>query len=84
MPQTAEEMGYVVENGIIRSPGMFEGEARYVPYYWNLYLDGLADRDDGHVLGFNISAEDKVHFPELKRRRTVKLYQDDNGFICEV
>ena len=28
--------------------------------------------------------EDKQQFPELKGRRTIKLYQRDDGFVCEV
>ena len=77
------ESQYRVENGIIRSPGQFEGEAVYVPHYWGIYLDGFADRDDGNVLGFDVTQEDKAEFPELKRRRTVKLVQRDDGFVCE-
>lgn len=68
----------------ITEPGMFEGEARYVPYYWSLYLDGFTDRDDGQILGFDITPDEKTHFPELGKRRTVKLYQRDDGFVCEV
>lgn len=73
------------ENGIIRSAGQFEGEALYVPYFWFQYLEGGADRDDGRILGFDINELDRHQFPELgKRRRTVKLCQRDDGFICEV
>ncbi len=78
------EDSYKVESGIIRSPGKFEGEARYVPYFWDVYLNGCADRDDGTVLGFDVSKEDKVRFPELKRRRTVKLIERDDGFVIEL
>lgn len=75
----------VSKEGVILSPGKFEGEMLYVPHYWGIFLEGCADRDDGKVLGFNISFEDRVQFPELgKRRRTVKLYQRDDGFVCEV
>jgi hypothetical protein len=70
--------------GRIRSPGQFEGEMIYVPYFWDTYLDGFADRDDGHVLGFDVTTEDKAEFPELRRRRTVRLIQRDDGFVCEV
>lgn len=75
---------FTIHNEIITDPGRFEGEARYVPHYWKLYLEGAADRDDRKVLGFDISPEDKTLFPELKKRRTVKLCQWDDGFICEV
>ena len=79
------ETEYTIDdNGIIRTPGMFEGEMLYVPYFWDGFLNGFADRDDGKVLGFDVSPEDKVQFPELKKRRTVKLYQRDDGFVCEV
>ena len=69
---------------LVKGPGQFEGEAVYVPFYWEVYLDGGADRDDGRVLGFDVTDDDKALFPELKRRRTVKLVQRDDGFVCEV
>jgi hypothetical protein len=31
----------------VAAPGMFQGEARYVPHFWDVYLNGCADRDDG-------------------------------------
>ena len=65
-------------------PGKFEGCAPYVPYYWDAYLNGAADRDDGTTLGFDVTAEDKALFPELERRRTVKLEETDQGFVVEV
>ena len=67
----------------VKQPGKFEGEAVYVPYYWDAYLNGGASRDDGKVLGFDVTAEDRVLFPELKGRRTVRLYERDDGFVCE-
>lgn len=78
------ERDYVIENGRIQSPGKFEGEMLYVPFFWDIGMDGFADRDDGNVLGFDVSATDKTEFPELKGRRTVKLLQRDDGFVCEV
>jgi hypothetical protein len=68
----------------VQRPGKFEGEAAYVPYFWNVFLEGGADRDDGRILGFDVTAEDKAIFPELKNRRTVKLLETDQGFVCEV
>lgn len=79
------EEQYQIEHGIICSPGKFEGEAIYVPHFWEAYLNGCADRDNGTIVGFDITAEDRAEFPELgKRRRTVRLVQRDDGFICEV
>lgn len=74
----------VDSHGIIRNPGKFEGEMLYVPYFWESYLNGCADRDDGKVLGFDVTAEDKTEFPELKRRRTVKLIETEQGFVTEL
>lgn len=78
------ERDYAVQNGVIRSPGKFEGEAVYVPYFWDAYLNGFADGDDGRVLWFRITPEDRAEFPEIpKRKRTIRLYQRDDGFVCE-
>lgn len=74
----------ITEAGTVADPGKFEGEARYVPFFWEAYLNGCADRDDGRVLGFDLTAEDKALFPELKRRRTVKLIEDSQGFVIEI
>ena len=70
-------------SGVIRSPGKFEGEMLYVPHFWEIYLDGFSDRDDGRIIGFDLTAEDKAEFPELKGKRTVRLFQRDDGFVCE-
>ena len=78
------EETYKVENGRIKSPGKFEGEMVYIPYFWEVYLDGMADRDDGVIIGFTVTPEDKAKFPELKGKRTVKLYESGDGFICEL
>ena len=74
----------VDHHGHITNPGMFKGEGLYVPHFWEVYLDGFADRDDGKVLGFDVTAEDKAEFPELEGRRTLKLVQRDDGLVCEV
>jgi hypothetical protein len=86
---------YANENGIIIEHGKFEGEAIYVPYFWELYLNGMDDsweacisgmddEDDGTIKRFNVSPEDRQEFPELKQRRTIRLIQRDDGFVCEV
>ncbi len=68
----------------VSHPGKFEGEPRYVPYFWDIFLNGDADRDDGIVLTFYVSKEDKEKFPELRRRKTVKLIETTVGFVTEV
>lgn len=78
------EASYKVVGGRIASPGQFEGEAVYVPYFWEAYLNGFADRDDGTILGFDLTTDDVAQFPELKGRRTVELIQRDDGFVVEV
>ncbi len=65
-------------------PGKFEGERPYVPYFWEIYLDGLAERDHDGILTFHVLVEDREMFPELKRRRTVALRETDQGFVVEV
>lgn len=72
-------------HGIIRTPGKFEGEMIYVPHFWEAYLNGGADRDDGSVLGFDVTPEDRAEYPEIpKRKRTVRLVERADGFVCEV
>jgi hypothetical protein len=69
--------------GIILSPGKFENEPLYVPYFWDAYLNGMADEDDGMVLTFLVNDEDRAEFPELKDIKVVTLAQTDDGFVGE-
>lgn len=69
---------------IVSRPGKFEGEARYVPYFWEFYLEGFAENDDGTVLTFKVTKEDRRLFPELKGRRSVRLFESAEGFVSEV
>ena len=83
MTRATIEQEYKIESGIIRTPGQFEGEMLYVPYFWDAYLNGFADQDDGNVLYFVVTDDDKIQFPELKRRKVIRLYQREDGFVCE-
>ncbi len=77
-----------VEDGFIRSPGKFEGERPYVPFYYELFLDGCSDGDgDDDSILFTVSEEDMVEFPELakdgyKDSDTLRLCVRDDGFVC--
>lgn len=77
-----EKLGYYKE--MVSGPGKFEGEASYVPYFWELYLEGCADGDDGEVLRFEVTKDDRRIFPELKGRRSVRLFESSEGFVVEV
>ncbi len=68
----------------IKTPGQFEGEMYYVPYFWKLGIEGMADEDDGVTFTFRLTAEDKERFPELRKRRTLKLREDGQGFVYEL
>lgn len=74
---------YDVKGGVIKSPGKFEGEAIYAPYFYDAFLNGMAD-DEGDRLAFDVTADDRREFPELKGVSRVYLYEDNSGFVtCE-
>jgi hypothetical protein len=76
---------YEVEEGVIRSPGKFEGEAVYVPYLWEIYLNGGATEDDGETITIEIDADDRLKFPELEQVVRAYLEQDSTGFVyCHI
>jgi hypothetical protein len=76
------EESYEVKDGRICSPGKFEGEVIYAPYFWAFGLEGWADRDDGKVYGFDIHPDDRAEFPEIPAdRRTINLDEADQGFV---
>ena len=76
---------YWIKYGRISSPGKFGGERPYIPYYWDQYMNGYADSDDGGILRFKVTREDRQLFPGmLNRRRVISLIETDQGFVCEV
>ena len=76
---------YEVEDGVIRSPGKFEGEAVYVPYLWEVYLNGGAAEDDGETITIDVEDDDRKEFPELDTVVRAYLEEDSNGFVyCHV
>lgn len=75
-----ERMHRVIAGRIV-SPGKFEGEPVYVPAYWDLGLEGGADLDDGGAFVFQIDASDVERWPELRDVKTLRLVEDDNGFV---
>jgi len=77
----------VNESGVITSPGKFEGEPIFAPALWVAALEGFSDRDDGRSFFFSIPKSDPMRkeFPEMNRwlgrKRSVRLFQNDQGFI---
>jgi len=75
---------YRVEDGLIRSHGKFEGEPEFAPYYWNLVLDGSfpSASDENYTYDYaDVSAEERVAWPELEGVTGVVLFEDDQGFV---
>ena len=80
---------YQNDGKIITQPGKFEREPIFAPYYWDLALQGLADRDDGKVFTFRFSfATTDVEAPFRKElqewlgnRRTLNMAENENGFV---
>jgi len=75
-----------IEDGIIRSPGEFQGQALYLPHFWDRFMDGGADEDvdDSDLVSCTVTVEDAMEFPELNVGQVVRFYEDDRGCIREV
>jgi len=78
-----EEYRKKYEDAVSR-PGKFEGEERYIPYFYDLLLDGGPDFEEGDVIGFNVTEEDVEYFHELKGRKKVEFIITNDGFVVEV
>lgn len=59
MTRTEIESTYRIINGRIQTPGQFEGEAIYLPYYWDIFMEGGADDDDGQTICFHLDDADQ-------------------------
>lgn len=76
----------VSRDGIIHSPGKFEGEMLYAPYFWNWILESegeeMTDADGTPWTVLDISDEDRTMFPEIHRNiYRVALRENDQGFV---
>lgn len=68
----------------VKRPGKMEGNASYVPYFWDHYLDGGADDDERGVLRFDVTNEDRLIFPDLNGVDSVYLYEDEQGSVNDL
>jgi hypothetical protein len=73
----------VNEHGIIQDPGKFEGEMVYVPYFYDMVMNGFSDESGEGWDAFQISAEDAQMFPELKDDvgKYMVIEYSDQGFV---
>lgn len=95
MKTTITACDYDNDGTRITQPGKFEGEPVFAPYFWEMCLNGFADSDDGSVytIKFHFSGkktgtaeeQELAKFPTLKewlgRKRTLRMREDDNGFV---
>ena len=84
---TREEMKrqYTVnKKGVIVSPGQFAGQMLYVPYFWEKYLNGLADDTNGGFITFFITDEDRKEFTELGEATVITLIEIGRTLVCEL
>jgi len=75
--------------GIIQSPGKFESHMLYVPYFWDMVLEGFYDEElfdeyDRPVSFIKIREEDLEEFPELESIYGIALWEDDYGFVNSI
>lgn len=75
-------------SGIIRSPGNFEGEMLYAPYFYDMVMHGCGEEiyDDytDELLYTRVDVDDdaRAEFPELYPDTTaVLVYESDEGFV---
>lgn len=81
---------YDVVDGIIRNPGKFECEPEWVPYYWELVLNGDGEDvteydEEGDPVGcfatrFMVDYEESEVFG-LECGARVEVSQDSQGFV---
>lgn len=88
--QKISDIYLIDDNGVITSPGKFEGEMYYAVHYWGIALDGFADRhelyDNGYMIAiFDLGEIDYDDYPELEGMTELRVWEDDNGFVyCRV
>lgn len=65
----------------INSPGKFEGEPVYAPYFYDAMLDGDGEWINDVVQRFDVTDDERKMFPELEDCKQVDLLEDSDGFV---
>ena len=86
--QEIESNYKINEHGIICSPGKFEGEMIYAPYFYDLIMEGgssetdFPEGEDGPCVDiFYPTEEDVAEFPELEGCTRVECMESEQGFF---
>ena len=90
-PKEITKLGYYLmmkhvyqlnQHKVITSPGKFEDEMYYVPFFYDLYLNGDhtgTTKED--VIYFLLTEDDKKQFIELEDENYFWFYHSEQGFI---
>jgi hypothetical protein len=87
MDRNAIFASYEIDAGlIIQSPGKFEAESAWAPYFWETTLDGTADElsypDGGTLYVVSIDDADRAAWPEIGQDHVAAILEDsDSGFV---
>lgn len=73
-------------DGVIKSPGKFEGEMIYAPYFYDLWNSGCYDdleygSESGESAIFRITRDDLKMFPEIGTAQELIVWEDSTGFV---
>lgn len=76
------------EHKIIRSPGKYEGQMYYVPFFhrWANMMgaDARITKENIQYDRFIISGNDIEIFPELQTIKTLDLHETENGSVLAI
>jgi hypothetical protein len=73
------------EQGRITSPGKFEGEMCYLPYFYDLFLCGEGYCDDEGVISIDVEDADRVLYPSIPEGAEVIFFMESESvFVYEV
>lgn len=79
---------YDVRDGIIRNPGKFEGEPIYLPYFYEMMLEGCVDETlgDGETENtidiLKLTPSERAEFPEIDADSVaIALEHTEQGFV---
>jgi hypothetical protein len=83
------ELHYTYETdclGIITSPGRYQGQPLYVPYFWQYIIaNDMFDRTDttyGYLAYVvKIAREEIALFPQLAHFTSIRFWLGDSGFV---